>query len=341
MRNSAKYLAILFALTTAVAVTFALRTQQRASELEAENRRISSQRSDDEKRLADAQKRARDLELELAAARNRPTHENDVEEVAATNDGPPARGGPRGGRRGGGDQRPDFLALMDNPEVAPLIAAQQRAMIDSRYASLFKSLNLNPADLEKFKNLLAEKQNSFRDVMAAARAQGLDPRENRAEFRQLVDQANAEIDNNIQSMLGANAFTQYKQYEQTLPQRTLVSQLDQRLALNGAPLNQSQSEQLVQILAQNTPAQNGNRGDAGMRGFFGGNAGRVPVTDHAIAQASSVLAPAQVAALQQLQAEQEVQRKLMQARRNPAPATPTPTAPAPSTAPAPAAKPTG
>ena len=63
-----------------------------------------------------------------------------------------------------------FGAFMDNPAVQKLLSMQQKAGLDSRYAALFKQLNLSPADLDKFKNLLVEKQATVRDAVTAAHA---------------------------------------------------------------------------------------------------------------------------------------------------------------------------
>jgi len=50
--------------------------------------------------------------------------------------------------------RPDFAALMANPEFAQALSVQQRASLDGRYADLFKKLRLAPSELEKLKTAL-------------------------------------------------------------------------------------------------------------------------------------------------------------------------------------------
>ena len=39
---------------------------------------------------------------------------------------------------------------MESPEIQQLMALQRKAGLDSRYAALFKALNLSPAQLERF-----------------------------------------------------------------------------------------------------------------------------------------------------------------------------------------------
>jgi hypothetical protein len=214
----------------------------------------------------------------------------------------------------------NLASLLENPEFSKLWNSQQKLALDSRYSPLFKALNLSPADLDKFKSLLVEKQAAITDVMSSAREQGLDPRnpDDRAQLATLLQTAQAQVEANIQQTLGAAQFAQYQNYEQTLPQRNVVTQLAQSLSYTGTPLQDTQVAQLVNILAANTPAQNQNASGlgglfAGMGGGFGNRTS--PITDAAITQAQSILTDPQVAALQQLQAQQQAQRQIAQMMR--------------------------
>lgn len=217
-----------------------------------------------------------------------------------------------------------FNAVMNSPEVQQLMAIQQKAALDGPYAALFRRLNLGPAELEKFKHLLVEKQAVIMDVMAAARNQGMGGRENRDELRQLVESNQAEIDQSIRTTLGDAVYAQYKNYETTLPQRGLVDQLGQRLSYSTTPLTDAQTEQLVGILASNTtPSNAGSRNPVVMpmiaafprvvaAGVAGGG---VRVTDEVVAQARGVLSGPQLAALQSLQQEQQAAAALTEQLR--------------------------
>ena len=289
--------------------------------------------------IADLERRNRSLETQLAA---RGEGAGD-----ATADTPVDRTTTGRGRNGGRGGPPDMRALMDNPQVQALRAIQEKAALDGRYAALFKRLNLPPEQLEKFKTLLAERQSTVADVMAAAREQGLDPRENRDEVRKLVSAAQAEIDNSIRAAVGESAFSEYQAYEQTTAQRAVVSQLEQRLSYSATPLTAEQSSQLVSILAANTAAPTTGATSAtsttvGPVEGFGAMGGRGPgggqntasaaiITPAAIAQAQTVLNATQVAALQQLQQQQQSQQQLqrvigdtMNAQNPNAPSTPAP-----------------
>lgn len=249
--------------------------------------------------------------------------------VASSNDGSGSRDEARAnGGPGGADPtfraRIDggrFGAILNNPEMQKLMAVQQKGALDSRYSSLFKQLNLSPADLEKFKNLLVEKQSAVMDVMAAARSEGLTGRENRDQIRDLVQNAQNEVDNTIRSTLGDAAYAQYQNYEATQPQRAVVSQLEQRLSYSSTPLSDTQSQQLVQILAETSPTRDSNAsgrpivslGAASGPGavFFGGPT----ITADAVNRAQSVLTAQQLSALQSLQQEQQASAQLRQQMR--------------------------
>lgn len=214
------------------------------------------------------------------------------------------------------NNRPNFAALMANPEFAKAVSLQQRAALDTRYASLFKQLNLSPDQLEKFKSLLIERQNARMDVMTAARENGLNPRESRDEINKLVSQAQSEVDANIKSSLGEGVYSQYQNYDATQSQRSLVSQLDQRLSYSSTPLNSTQSNFLVSALAASTATTEtgGDQGGGGPGGNWGNRSGTA-ISDAVIEQAKSVLTPDQVSALKQLQAEQKAQQQIRELMR--------------------------
>jgi hypothetical protein len=279
-----------------------------------------SERAALQKRIWDLQKRNGELERRRSAVASRSTISSEdgpnggegLREAA----GPTIRTRNEGGR---------FGAMLANPEMQKLMAMQQKSSLDGHYSSLFKQLQLSPADLEKFKDLLVQKQSTVMDVMAAARAEGLTGRESRDQIRDLMQNAQAEVDSSIRSTLGDAAYAQYQNYEATQPQRNLVSQLEQRLSYSPAPLTDSQSQQLVQILAETslTKENSGRNGSGaammvalggspgGPAAFFGGPT----ITADAITRSQGVLSSQQVSALQTLQQEQQASAQLRQQMR--------------------------
>ncbi len=227
---------------------------------------------------------------------------------------------------------------MASPEVQALVAVQQKARLENTYGNLFRNLNLTAAQQDKVESLLLDRQSTLQDVLAAARDQGINPRTDRDAFGKLLTDAQASVSDSLKSVLGDSGFAQLQNYDQTMPERNLVNQLQQRLSYSDAPLTFAQSEQLVQILAASTPpstspsgpGQNfgggggiGGRGAGfgaamavaggpGAGGEFGRGGAAVAITPAVISQAQSVLASNQLAALQEIQQQQQAQQQLQQ-----------------------------
>jgi hypothetical protein len=230
---------------------------------------------------------------------------------------------------------PGFASMMDRPESARLMAIQQKAQVDARYAALFKKLGLAPDKLAQLKALLGDKLSTPIDVLTAAGQQGINPIQNPQEFRQLVQSAQGEIDDKIKSVLNSTDYAQYQDYVQTEPQRAVVNQLQQSLSYTDTPLSAAQADQLTQILAEISPARApgvvtgaaiaytrspGSDSnvvvavgppppDGGMAGVFAGGS---TITDAAVARAQTVLSTAQVQALQEIQQQQQTAAQLRQ-----------------------------
>jgi len=233
-----------------------------------------------------------------------------------------------GGGGPGGPGGPGFggpaMQMLESPEMRQLMAIQQKGRLDSRYAALFKSLGLPPEKLDKFKQLLVDKQSAAMDVMAEARAQGLVGPDSRAQIQDLLKSTNQELDDSIRSTLGDAGYEQYQQYDRTQSQRALVDQLASRLSYTDSPLTAQQAQQLVPLLAGNAPATSGSDGAANVHltatvSGPGGNASMIigdssgaTLTNESVAAAQDILTPSQVDALRQLQAEQLAQQQMGQ-----------------------------
>ena len=229
---------------------------------------------------------------------------------------PPADGrqGPGGGQSRQSNTR---AAVLESEEGQRLMKSQQRGTIEMRYAGLFKALNLPPAQLAKFKDLLLEKQNVSREVMAVAREQGLDPRANSAEMQQLIQQFSNDVDETIKAAIGQDKFDQYQTYDQTQRQRAFASQLEQRLSYTGSPLTQAQTDQIISLLAGGETAPSGRGSSRALSfgwgtGYGPGGGGGMSISNKAIREAQAFLNPEQIDVLRQMQAEYNDQRQLQQ-----------------------------
>lgn len=316
----------LLALTTVASSALAWHQHRKLIEMQALVARNAAERSEWQSRLPAAESAPLPSTFEFTGPAPVPTGgpspaDAITEALVERSDGPQ-----RGGR---GDRINPMATLMQNPEFARALVTQQKSALDQRYADLFRRLNLAPDQVDRLKDLLIERQSAAADVMAAARAQGVDGRENRDELRQLIQSTQAETEQAIKAFLGNSGYNEYQTYEQTQPQRALVNQLETKLSYSGAPLQAAQMDQLVQILAETSPQQAGGRGQWAMnfvaagRGFdgggpmpIGGGSGGVQITDDSIARAQGVLSQNQLQALEQMQAEQQAQRTMAEAVRN-------------------------
>jgi hypothetical protein len=115
-----------------------------------------------------------------------------------------------------------------------------RASLDLRYADLFRQLNLTPAQLEKLKALLVERDTARSNVTAVAASSGLNLQQNSAEIQRLVEQAQREIEASIAQTIGAERYATFQNYQQTSTQRYTVKQLEHSLSYTSTPLNAAQ-----------------------------------------------------------------------------------------------------
>jgi len=317
----------LLALTTVAASALAWHQHRKLVDMQALVARNAAERSEWQARLTAAERApipsTFDFAGSLPASSEGPSPADGVANSSVDRPGGPQRGGR-------GDRVNPMASLMQNPDFARALVTQQKSALDLRYADLFRRLNLAPDQVDRLKDLLIERQSAAADVMAAAREQGVDGRENRDELRQLVQSTQADTEEAIRAFLGESGYNEYKTYEQTQPQRALVTQLETKLSYGGAPLQKAQMDQLVRILAETSPQQGGGRGAGVMnfvsagRGFDSGGpmpiggsfGGGVQITDEAIARAQGVLSQPQLQSLKQMQAEQQAQRAMAEAVRN-------------------------
>jgi hypothetical protein len=202
---------------------------------------------------------------------------------------------------------------MENPEFVQAFGVQRQAMLDTRFAGLFRQLNLGADELAAFKNLLVEKENVVLDVVAVSESSTDGPLSPDA-LRASVRAAQAQVEQAIHRSLGGERYAIYREYERTLAQRATVAQLEQRLSYTGAPLTPTQSEALVRIFvaaAPPTPAESRPVASVVVRAgvpeavpILPTNAATGRITEEVIVQAQTVLAPTQVTALREIQVEQ-------------------------------------
>jgi len=133
-----------------------------------------------------------------------------------------------------------------------------KARLFAHYAAFFRSLNLNPDQLTRLKSLLEDRESLPGDVLVAMRKQGVNPVGNIPEIKAAIAAERSSLADQFRGLLGDSGYTQLQNYDQTEPQRALVSRLQQSLSYSPAALTEDQANQLQQILTGN-PFQNGQR----------------------------------------------------------------------------------
>jgi hypothetical protein len=188
------------------------------------------------------------------------------------------------------------VAAVGNPGQPT--SQQVEALVDARYAALFKQLNLTPGQTEQLRLLLAARIQAMSGAGAALTPQDPSQRVDMATLRQAVANAEAGVNAQIESQFGDAVYAQFQQYQQTFPQRNTVNQLSQMLSGSDAALTDDQANQLVQILVQTEVPQ--GRGGPG-RVIDGGINMHSRISAQTINAATTLLSPPQLQALQQLQ----------------------------------------
>ncbi|MCC5022223.1 MAG: hypothetical protein J6386_05220 [Candidatus Synoicihabitans palmerolidicus] len=134
--------------------------------------------------------------------------------------------------------------LMENPRFWRAMVAHQRTMLNGRFGTLFKRLDLTSEELEVLRGLLIEKQNSALDVLMVSRGE-LGGTMNGNEVREVSRRAREEIDELIRQNLGDERFAEYRAFENSLSQRATVAQLVQRLSYSDSQMQPAQVEAMV------------------------------------------------------------------------------------------------
>lgn len=142
--------------------------------------------------------------------------------------------------------------MMDDPETRKLIRAQQRMVLDQLYNPLVKKLELAPDEAAQFKELLAE--NMMKGAEKATSLFGGDSSTNRTEAIKNLAEEQKTFDEQVRGFLGETKYAQYKEYQQTLGERTQLNQFRQQTAGGEAALSEEQTEQLLAIMREEKQA---------------------------------------------------------------------------------------
>jgi len=274
--------------------TQATRQTEEVTKLKVENARLTEQ-------AVAATEKARALESEsaqlraaraLAGSRLEPVESPTPAEAEAKPKGP------------GG-----FLAkMLKDPEMRKMMAAQQASVLRGFYSDFVKQAHLTPDEVERFYQVLADRQTALMDSSANMMSGSA------VDLKATTAVTNAS-DDALKQLLGPARYGQYQDFEKTLGDRIQVQQFNQQLGAEGSPLQDSQSQALIKIMSEeqaNMPSFKSPNG-AGMKQAMNMSqadidqyAQQVEATNQRVyIRAASVLTPAQLPVFKTFQSNME------------------------------------
>jgi len=138
--------------------------------------------------------------------------------------------------------------MMDDPDMKKMIHDQQRLTLDRLYDPLMKQMGLSPEEATRFKDMLAD--NMLKGTEKASSLFGGDTSTNRTEMLSKLAAEQKSFDEQLKAYLGESRYAQYKDYQQTVGERSQLQQFQQQATGSGNALNEQQTEQLLAFMRE-------------------------------------------------------------------------------------------
>lgn len=176
------------------------------------------------------------------------------------------------------------ISMMSDPEVQRRRIEMERLGLGLRFSQFYRNLNLTPEQVARFEARWIEGRQEGADILAAAKANGVDP--NDPAIAALAKEGKLKYENDLRAILGEAGLAELQNYERGYAAREVVGGLLANLMFAGTPLSTEQVNQLTRTIAEQSAGyQKGER--VAERGNDVNWAG-------VIAQAQQFLSPAQV-----------------------------------------------
>ncbi|HEX5175917.1 MAG TPA: hypothetical protein VFV83_02755, partial [Chthoniobacteraceae bacterium] len=159
------------------------------------------------------------------------------------------------GAQGKGENAPaSFMKgvakMFTDPELKKAMRGQQGMMIRTMYGDLAKELGLSTEDANQLMELLIERQMGIAGKSMEVMTDASGDPSKMEEGGKAINAARAEYDAQIKGLLGDEKSKQFEQYERTLGDRMQMQQYQQALASTGAPLEEKQRSDLLEIMKE-------------------------------------------------------------------------------------------
>jgi hypothetical protein len=196
--------------------------------------------------------------------------------------------------------------LLNDPVFKEIVHQKQLEDIKERYDTLFEELKLTPEQIEKFTELHGELWMKGSELGSNADDEAA---------QQAVIKAKEELEKQLKSMLGEAGYARYDEFNDEIPARAAISQLEDELEEHS--LTDEQSARLLAIVkAEPREATHGMAGELD-KAFFGSQEDvdehfRKVVASHQriLEQAASFLTPEQLTTLSTVQSNSVIAQKI-------------------------------
>jgi hypothetical protein len=137
--------------------------------------------------------------------------------------------------------------MMQDPNTRKFIREQQRMMMDQMYGPLVKQMGLTPEEAAQFKDMLAD--NGMKAAEQATSVFGGSDATNRTEMLSSLTAQQKSFDDQLQAFLGDARYAQYKDYQDTVGERAMLTQFKQQ-AGSDYNLSDPQAEALLTFMKE-------------------------------------------------------------------------------------------
>lgn len=136
--------------------------------------------------------------------------------------------------------------MFSDPEMKKTMRGQQKMGMRMMYGELIKQLNLDPQKAEELLDILADRQLD----LASAGMNALDKNNpDRKEQMARNEEKSRLYDEQLKAALGEDNFATMKEFEKSMGDRMMLQQFEGTFASSGAPLEPTQKDQLLQLMA--------------------------------------------------------------------------------------------
>ena len=142
-----------------------------------------------------------------------------------------------------------------DPALQAIQLASARAKLVTSYGVLFRALSLSPAQIERFQNIVAKRDEQNMDLTniileEVAASNNKLSAETYSAVTKLKAQAESEYQDGMRELLGESGYQQLQEYDRTVVARDMASGFAAAAVMAGDPLTSGQAEQFTQLLAK-------------------------------------------------------------------------------------------